>query len=127
MPAIRSMHLECCSFTASDRDYAEPFSTRQNSHPFFTSCNLSLVEKLTINTFGTTCSERTELLILSWLQLLTNLKTLTLSEISLKILLQVSYYGFPLYLFIFHKAYKILLFSIFTISVGYIKTSCIEH
>jgi len=27
MPAIRSLHLECCTFTASGRDYVEPFST----------------------------------------------------------------------------------------------------
>jgi len=124
MSTIRSLHLECCTFTASDRDYAEPFSTchkldsltvefcalqngvkfltvsnknlskltvrgrikisffqielstpnlrsltvlGQNSHPSFTSCNLSLVEELTIETFGSKCSERTELLIISWL------------------------------------------------------------
>jgi len=27
MPAIRSLHLECCTFTSSGRDYVEPFST----------------------------------------------------------------------------------------------------
>jgi len=113
MPAIRSLHLECCTFTASGRDYVEPFSTchkldsltvefcalqhgvkfltvsnknlsrltvngciqisffqielstpnlrslvvlGHNSYPFLTSCNLSLVEKLTIETFRNTCS-----------------------------------------------------------------------
>jgi len=119
MPAIRSLHFDCCTFTISGRDYAEPFSTchmlnsltikccalqngvkfltisnknlskltingcvtisffqielstpnlrsltvqGQNIYPFLTSCNLSLVEKLSILTHGGTCFERTELL-----------------------------------------------------------------
>lgn len=59
-----------------------------NNHPFLSSCNLSFLEELTIETYGYTCFHKTELLIISWLQGLTNVKIMTVSVRALEIILQ---------------------------------------
>ncbi|RDY02710.1 F-box/FBD/LRR-repeat protein, partial [Mucuna pruriens] len=145
MPLLKSLQLDCVTFTASDNDYAEPFSTcnmlntlilqgcslhkdakflcisnsnlssltivgsfeagayrialstpnlsslsvmGHNNHPFSSACNLSFLEEVTIDTVGLTCFQKTDLLIISWLQVLTNVKIMTLSLRALGTILQ---------------------------------------
>ncbi|XP_014505544.1 F-box/LRR-repeat protein At3g26922 [Vigna radiata var. radiata] len=57
-------------------------------HPLIASPDLSSVEELTIESRGNTCYHKTELLIISWLQWIRNIKLMTVSLSALDIILQ---------------------------------------
>ncbi|KAL5142444.1 F-box/FBD/LRR-repeat protein [Glycine soja] len=52
--------------------------TGHNNHTISSACNLSFLEEVTIDTLGYTLFPNTDLLIISWLQVLTNVKILRL-------------------------------------------------
>ncbi|BAU02370.1 hypothetical protein LR48_Vigan10g088100 [Vigna angularis] len=57
-------------------------------HPLIGSPNLSLLEEVTIESVGNICYHKTELLIISWLEGIRNVKLMTVSLSALNIILQ---------------------------------------